>query len=120
MYEFKPIRSKDAYEAALAELDGLMKMAPEPGTTEFDHLDLLATIIERYEQDAFPIERPDALSMIRFYMEQNNLKASDLADLLGDQSRAAAILERDAALTLPEIRALHKHWLIPVDVLIAD
>lgn len=119
-HELKPIKCESDHAAALADLDELMDLDPVPGTPEFDRLDLLATIIERYERAAFPIENPDAISMIRFYMEQNELNVSDLGKLVGDQSRAAEILEHEASLTLPEIRALHEHWKIPADVLIAE
>ena len=72
----KPIRSEADYEANLSRLEALMDAAP--GTPEGDELEILASLIERYEDDRFPIDAPTPLAAIRFRMEQQDLSPRDL------------------------------------------
>ena len=51
--EVKPIRSEGDYEQALQRVEKLWG-SPQ-GTVEGDELEVLATLIEAYEQDHYPI-----------------------------------------------------------------
>jgi antitoxin component HigA of HigAB toxin-antitoxin module len=57
MMEIRPIETEADYDAALAEIAQLMNAEPE--TPEYDRLDVLATLVEAYEEKAHPIEAPD-------------------------------------------------------------
>lgn len=46
--DIKPITTPAEHRAALAEIDSLM-MAAEKGTPDGDRLDVLATLVEKYE-----------------------------------------------------------------------
>ena len=52
--EIKPIRSKADRRAALKEIEGLM--SARRGTPEGDRLDVLATLVEAWEQKRYPLE----------------------------------------------------------------
>jgi HTH-type transcriptional regulator/antitoxin HigA len=65
--EIKPIRSKRDYEAALSETERLW--GAKAGTLEGDRLDVLATLIEAYEAEHYPIDPPDPIEAIKFRME---------------------------------------------------
>jgi HTH-type transcriptional regulator/antitoxin HigA len=56
--EIKPIRSERDYEAALSEIERLW--GSKASTPEGDRLDVLATLIEAYEVEHYPIlsDRP--------------------------------------------------------------
>lgn len=45
--EIRPIRSEADYDAAVAEIERFWNA--EPGSDDGDKLDILATIVERYE-----------------------------------------------------------------------
>jgi HTH-type transcriptional regulator / antitoxin HigA len=62
--EIKPIRSKRDYEAALSEIERLR--SAKPGTPEGDRLDVLASLIETYEVEHYPIDPPDPIEAIKF------------------------------------------------------
>ena len=106
------------HNEALAELDRLMEIDPEPGTPEADELDLLALTIETYEKERFPIELPDPVEAIRFRMDQAGLSQRDLVPYIGSKSRVSEVLAGKRALTLTMIRALHEGLGIPADVLL--
>ena len=45
-----------------------------PNTPEADELDILATLIEAYEDKHFPMDLPSPAAAIRFRMEQQGLR----------------------------------------------
>jgi len=59
MVDLKPIHTEADYKHALKTLATLWN-APE-GTLESDQLDILATLIEKYEEQKFPIDLPDPI-----------------------------------------------------------
>ena len=73
MGHIKLIKSTQDHEQALARLMLLMDRDLAPNTAENDELDLLAFLIEKYEEEAFPIESPDPIEAIKFRMEQQGL-----------------------------------------------
>jgi HTH-type transcriptional regulator/antitoxin HigA len=73
--ELRPIRSNADYEAALAEIERLWGAKAE--TREGDRLDVLATLIDAYESEHFPIDPPDPIEAIKFRMEQQGLTRRD-------------------------------------------
>ena len=89
-----------------------------PGTAEGDELEVLSILIEKYENEHFPIGMPDPIEAIRFRMEQLGYNQADLAKVVGLKSRVSEILSRKRKLTLEMIRQLHEVLNIPTDVLI--
>lgn len=116
MDDVKPIRSDADHEAAMAEVEKLWGAAA--GTPEGDRLDILATLIDAYESDRYPIDPPDPIEAIKFRMEQQGLTRRDLEPLIGTRTRVAEVLNRRRNLSLAMIRRLHDRLGIPGDVLI--
>jgi HTH-type transcriptional regulator / antitoxin HigA len=56
----RPIKTEADYQAALQRAGTLM--SAQVNTQEADELEVLATLIELYEDKYFPIELPDALA----------------------------------------------------------
>ncbi len=88
------------------------------GTPAGDELEVLSILIEKYEDEHFPIELPDPIEAIKFRMEQLGYNQVDLAKVVGLKSRASEILNRKRKLSLDMIRQLHDQLHIPTDVLI--
>jgi HTH-type transcriptional regulator/antitoxin HigA len=114
--DVKPIRTNADYEAALKEVERLW--GAKPGSREGDHLDVLATLIDAYENEHFPLDPPDPIEAIKFRMEQQNLTRRDLEEIIGSRTRIAEILNRKRGLSIGMIRRLHEHLGISADVLI--
>ena len=114
--ELRPIKTLEDYEAALAEIEGLMNA--ELGTPEGDRLEILATLIEAYEKEHYPMEPADPVEAILYYLESRGLSKRDLVKYLGSEANVEAILQRQRALTLDTIRILHENLGISADVLI--
>jgi HTH-type transcriptional regulator/antitoxin HigA len=112
----KPIKTKKDYQSALARLEVIFDA--KPGSKQGDELEILSILIEKYENDHFPIDMPDPIEAIKFRMEQLGYNQNDLAKLVGLKSRASEILNRKRKLTLEMIRQLHAGLNIPTQVLI--
>lgn len=112
----KPIKTKKDYQAAMKRLEAIFDA--QPGTPEGDELEVLGILIEKYEQEHYPIAYPDPIEAIKFRMEQMGYNQSDLAKVVGLKSRASEILNKKRKLTLEMIRQLHQVLGIPTDVLI--
>jgi len=57
--DIKPIKTEKDYQKALTRLEEIFD--PRPGTSKGDELDILALLIERYEDERYPIEAPDPI-----------------------------------------------------------
>jgi HTH-type transcriptional regulator/antitoxin HigA len=114
--EVKPIRTVADHRAALAEVERLW--GTKSGTREGDRLDVLATLIDAYEMQHEPIDRPDPIEAIRFRMEQQGLTRKDLEPLLGTRTRVSEVLNRKRALSIAMIRRVHAELGIAAEVLI--
>ncbi|MEM8683063.1 MAG: DNA-binding protein [Pseudomonadota bacterium] len=114
--EIHPIRTEADYESALVRIAELM--SAEPGTPDSDELDILATLVEAYEQKRFPIEPADPVEAITFRMQQLGLRRKDLEPFLGSRHRVSEVLNRRRGLSLEMIRRLHDGLQIPLDVLV--
>ena len=114
--DVKPIRSEADYEAALAEVERLW--GSRAGTREGDRLDVLATLIDTYESEHFPMDLPDPIEAIKFRMEQQGLTRRDLEEIIGSRTRIAEVLNRKRPLSINMIRRLHERLGISAEVLI--
>ena len=112
----RPIRTEADYEAALAEIDGLM--TARSGTVEGDRLDVLATLVEAYEAEHHAIDAPDPIALLEFAMEQRGADRTDLEPMIGGRGRVSEVLTRMRSLSLSMIRNLKEKWALPADVLV--
>lgn len=114
--EIRPIRTETDYQKALQEIERLFDAAPN--TPESDRLDILTTLVEAYEAEHFPIELPDPISAIQYYMDARGLSDQDLQPYLGNEAKVSEILSRKRFLTLEMIRKLNQALGIPAEILI--
>jgi HTH-type transcriptional regulator/antitoxin HigA len=114
------IHTDDEHAEALATLDRLLDLDPQPGTSEADELQLLALVIETYEKARWPIGLPDPVDAIRFCMDQQGLIRRDLEPYIGSRARVSEVLSGKRALSMRMIRALHAGLDIPLEVLVQE
>jgi HTH-type transcriptional regulator/antitoxin HigA len=114
--DMKIIKTEAEYDAALERIDAVMNAAP--GSAEEEELELLAILVEKYEQERYPIELPDPVEAIKFRMEQEGLTRKDMIKYLGSQSKVSEVLNYKRPLSLAMIRALTEGLNIPAEVLI--
>jgi len=66
------IKTEEDYNLALNRIEQLMDA--RSGSPEADELELLAALVEFYEDQHFPMDLPDPVEAIRFRREQLGLK----------------------------------------------
>jgi len=116
MRNIKAIRSEADYNAALARIEALMDA--EPATPEGDELDVLADLVEHYEEKHVPMGFPSPVAAIEFRLEQAGLAPRDLTPFIGSRAKVSEVLSGKRPLTMPMARALHEHLGIPAAVLL--
>ena len=114
----KLIKTETEHKKALARIDQLMDA--RPGTPEGNELELLAALVELYEDEAYPIDEPDPVDAIRFRMEQQGLKPRDLVPYIGSRSKVSEVLSGHRGLSLRMIRGLSTGLGIPADILVRE
>jgi len=118
MMDIKLIKTEADYDMALSRIDVLMDAKFD--SPEGDELDVLVTLVEKYEAQHYPIDAPNPIEAIRFRMDQYDLKDKDLIPYIGQSGRVSEILSFKRKLTLTMIRKLHSGLQIPTESLIQD
>ncbi len=72
------IKNDKEYELMLARVEELVDMDPEDNTPEAEEFDLLTLLINKYEDEVYPMDIPDPVDAIKFRMEQQSLKYADM------------------------------------------
>jgi HTH-type transcriptional regulator/antitoxin HigA len=114
----KPIKTAKDYKLAMARMEEIFDA--RPSTNEGDELEILAMLVEKYEDEKYPIEAPDPIEAIKFRMEQLGYKQKDLENLIGYKGRVSEILNKKRKLTLEMIRKIHHALQISTDVLVKE
>ena len=114
----KPIRTEKDYESACVRIEDLMEAVP--GTDEFDELDVLTDLVERYESKHEPMGYPSPIAAIEFRMEQGMLSPEELIPFIGSRVKVSEVLSGKHSISVPMARALHEHLRIPVEVLLRE
>lgn len=112
------IKNEKQYQAYLKRMNEIFNA--KEGTPESDELDMLALVLEKYEEEHYPIDAPDPIEAIKFMMEQTGMDDKKLGAILNSRSRASEILNRKRKLSIAHIRKINEHLKIPADVLIKD
>ncbi len=112
------IKTEEDYKLALSHIDKLMDA--RANTPEADELELLATLVELYEDKHYPLDLPDPVGAIKFRMEQLGLNQPDMVPFLGSRSKVSEVLNNKRPLTLSMMRSLHNGLDIPAEILLRE
>ncbi|MBI3538363.1 MAG: helix-turn-helix domain-containing protein [Chloroflexi bacterium] len=116
MQDLRPIKTETDYQTALKEIENLFSATPN--TPEGDRLEILATLVDAYEDARYDIPAPDPIEAIHYHLESRGLTRRDLEPYLGSRARVSQILNRQRALSLGTIRQLHQGLGIPAEILL--
>jgi HTH-type transcriptional regulator / antitoxin HigA len=116
--DVKAIKTEEDYNRAIKRLEVIFHAPVD--SNEGDEAEVLSILIEKYEDEFYPIEAPDPIEAILFRMEQMDMSKKELADILGYKSRVSEIFSKKRKLNIKMIRNLHEKMNIPYESLIAD
>jgi HTH-type transcriptional regulator / antitoxin HigA len=115
--DIRPIRNDADHASALKEIESLWDAAK--GTREADRMEVLAVLVEDYENKRWPFAQSTPLEILNYAVNEMGRSQSELAELLGSRSRASELLSGKRPLTLEAVRKISAAWNIPAQLLIA-
>ncbi len=118
MENIRAIRTDADLAWALAEIAPYFDAPPPMGSPEAERFDVLADLIEAYENRAHPVAAPAPVELIRAHMANTGRTSADLGRLFGSRSRASEVLNRKRGLTVEMIRRLDREWGVPAAALV--
>ncbi len=118
----KILKTEQEYNEACERIYSLINSnenAIEPDSPEGEEMDLLSLLVEKYEQEHYPLEAPSPIEAIKFRMEQMNLRQADVAPMFGGKTRVSEVLHGKRSLTLKMITLLNRYLGIPLESLVS-
>jgi HTH-type transcriptional regulator/antitoxin HigA len=102
----RPIRDESDYDNAIDVLDALVGF--NLNKDQLDYVEVMSTLVGAYEDEHHAIDTSDisGLDMLKHLLEQNNMTASDLGNLLGNRSLGSKILRGERELSKAHLRIL--------------
>ena len=117
----KILKTEQEYNKACKTIYTLINSSDKaigPDSPEGEELELLSLLVEKYEQEHYPVDAPNPIEAIKFRMEQMNLKQADIAPLFGGKTRVSEVLRGKRPLTLKMITLLNMYLGIPLESLV--
>ena len=114
---FVPTSEKE-YEQLVALLDEITDIVRDDEAHPLAKMmDVIGVLIEDYEDEYIPEPQGDPISMLKYFMEEYQLKQPDLSEL-GSQGIVSEILNGKRDLNLEQVKALSKRFKVPASVFI--
>ena len=105
-FPLRPIRSEKENELAAQICDDLLDKFDLLTSAERDYLEVLSTLVERFESQWQEETFVEPRELLEFLMEQNGLSQTDLIPELGSSSRISEFLAGKRNLSLSQILKL--------------
>lgn len=82
----------------------------DPTPDEEEAIELMTLLIERYEQERYPVPEAEPSDVLRFLLEQNSLSQRDIAPELGSESTVSLVLSGKRQLNRDHIARLSRRF----------
>jgi HTH-type transcriptional regulator / antitoxin HigA len=112
------IRTEEENDRAVEMAGRLLRKGAGRSPEEDRLLDLLATLIEDFELNAYPINATSPAIALREIMREHRLKQSDLVEIFGSQGTVSLVLSGRREISKSQARKLAERFKLPLDVFI--
>lgn len=116
MVTVEVIKNDEQHAKAMRRIQEIFQA--KEGTPEMEELEVLVTLVAKYEEEHYPVGLPEPIEAIKESMYHHGLKDKDLVPAIGSKSGVSQIMNRRRPLTIDMIRNLSELLHIPVEVLI--
>jgi len=113
----RPIKTNAEYKKALSFIES--NFNAKTNSKEGQIVEILAILVEKYEDEHFPIGAPTPVEAIKFRMEQLGMSRGDLAKIIGTPSRVSEIFSGKRTLSVKMMKILHQELQVPAEVLLS-
>jgi HTH-type transcriptional regulator/antitoxin HigA len=117
--EIKPIKTKRQYEQWLQWVDEQFEKKVKSDSAIGEKLQVILILIKNYEDEHYPVPKPDPIDVLKLKMLEKGMKNKDLVGKLGTKGHVSAILNKRKSLTLEAAKMLHKELGIPAEILLS-
>ena len=117
IYQPKVIETEAENDRAIAfanELEHKTHRTPEEHTV----LELLVTLIEKFEEEHYPIPEGSPHSILMHLMESNGISLEQLAEVMGSADIVPGIINGTHDLNIPQAKTLANFFSVDVSVFI--
>jgi HTH-type transcriptional regulator/antitoxin HigA len=112
----RPIRTEKENERYLRIVEHLMDLGERMTPEQRELMDLLVTLIERFEAERYSLSAASPVEVLRELMEARGMKLAGLAALIGSKGVASEILRGKRGLSKTNIRRLAEHFHVSPEV----
>ena len=110
MLPLRPIHDEADYDNAIEMLDSLVGFPLNDD--QLDYVEAMSTLVGAYEDEHHAIDTSNisGLDALKYLVEQSQMTASDLGNLLGNRSLGSKILRGERELSKTHLRILAEHF----------
>lgn len=105
-YQPKAIASEDEYNRALEKIERLMAIGEDLSPEETSLLEMLAILVEAYEDTQFWLEPSSPRQILLHLMEARQLKQTDLVNVIGSKGIVSEIVNGKREISKSQAKAL--------------
>jgi len=110
------IRTEEEYDHAIEQIEKLLKKGDRISAEEEHLLDLLSTLVEKYEDEHYPIEPAAPHEILQHLMEARGLKQKDVVHLFGSSGRASEAINGMRPISKTQAKALAEFFHVSTDL----
>ena len=96
-------------EISLQNIEKLLAI-PQPTAEEERILQLLLTLVEKYEDEHYPMDDASPLDVLLYLMEANELKQADLVNVIGSSGVVSEVVNGKRQISKNQAQALGKFF----------
>jgi HTH-type transcriptional regulator / antitoxin HigA len=110
-YQPKVITSDQENEQTIATIE---EISHTQNLTAEEHnlIELLTTLVEKFENDHYPIPTASPLEMLKHLMEARNLIQEDLVGVIGSRGVVSEIINGKRSISNSQAKALGEYFLV--------
>lgn len=113
------IRTEEENERTIEIAGRLMRKGRDGRSPEEERLlDLLVTLIEDFEEKAYPVMATEPAVALRELMREHGLKQTDLVEIFGSQGTVSLVLNGKREISKAQAKRLSEKFRLPIDVFI--
>ena len=112
----RPIRTEEDNERYLRVVEHLMDLGERIAPEQRELMDLLVTLIERFEGERYSLSAASPVEVLRDLMEARGMRPAALATLIGSKGVASEILNGKRGLSKTNIKRLAEYFGVSPEV----
>ena len=112
------IESEEELERAEKIIDSLLSKGENLSPEEEKLLDLVSDLVEKYEDEHYPMPEVAPNEILKFLMEDRGLKQSDLLHIFGSSGIASEVVNGKRSISKAQAKKLAEFFKVSVELFI--